>query len=205
VAPVPTEPQLPPEGMDQRAYRTAKFGSWERSLELDARPAEVGAGGRMAFAFAKGTRTPDTRDAHRLIRLAGEAGVLDAAAAAMFRAYFSEGHDIGDRRTLLGVAAGAGLDWNLAEAELTGGAGLGRSGPERAAPLGHPRDERGRHDRRRPRVAGGGPVTVVGERPVSLDDRNRGLAASPGGLGAGSGVTGAGKQDPAHTLTGPAN
>jgi predicted DsbA family dithiol-disulfide isomerase len=43
------------------------------------------------------------------------------AAAEAFRAYFTEGRDIGDRRTLLDVAAEAGLDRHDAEAVLNRG------------------------------------------------------------------------------------
>jgi len=33
--PFQLNPQMPKEGMDRRKYRTAKFGSWERSQALD--------------------------------------------------------------------------------------------------------------------------------------------------------------------------
>src|SRR3984957_20538265 len=36
-------PDIPEEGVDRRAYRSAKFGSWERSLALDAQVAAAGA------------------------------------------------------------------------------------------------------------------------------------------------------------------
>ncbi len=43
---------------------------------------------------------------------------------ALFRAYFTEGRDIGDRQTLLDVVAEAGLDRRKAEAVLNGDDGL---------------------------------------------------------------------------------
>jgi predicted DsbA family dithiol-disulfide isomerase len=117
--PYQLNPDMRPEGMERRSYRTAKFGSLERSLELDAKLAAVGAGEGIAFHFDRIERTPNTLDAHRLIRLAGERGVQDAVAEALFRAYFSEGRDISDRTVLLDVAAGAGLARGQAEAELS--------------------------------------------------------------------------------------
>ena len=33
---------MPREGIDRKTYRTKKFGSWERSLELDAQVAAAG-------------------------------------------------------------------------------------------------------------------------------------------------------------------
>ena len=40
--PFQLNPTMPKEGISRREYRTRKFGSWERSLELDARVIEVG-------------------------------------------------------------------------------------------------------------------------------------------------------------------
>jgi predicted DsbA family dithiol-disulfide isomerase len=86
--------------------------------------AAVGAAEGLAFAFDKISRTPNTLDAHRLIRLAGEEDVQDAVVEALFRAYFTDGRDLGDRQTLLDVAAGAGLGRGWAEAELNSDDGL---------------------------------------------------------------------------------
>jgi predicted DsbA family dithiol-disulfide isomerase len=116
--PFELNPQMPKDGMDRRAYRTAKFGSWERSQALDAQVATAGAQEGLAFAFDKMRRTPNTLEAHRLIRLAGREGVQDAVVEALFKAYFTEGRDISDRQTLLDVVAAAGLDRGSAAAEL---------------------------------------------------------------------------------------
>lgn len=120
--PFQLNPDLPPEGVDRRAYRSAKFGSWERSQELDRRVAEAGAAVGLGFRHDLMARTPNTVDAHRLIRLAGTAGRQDAVAEALFRAYFTEGRDIGDRSVLAAVAAEAGMDRERVEAELAGDA-----------------------------------------------------------------------------------
>ena len=42
--PFQLNPQMPKGGMDRKEYRSAKFGSWERSLALDAQVAEAGRG-----------------------------------------------------------------------------------------------------------------------------------------------------------------
>jgi predicted DsbA family dithiol-disulfide isomerase len=103
-------PGMPRGGMDRRAYRTAKFGSWERSLALEARVAEVGRAEEISFAFDRIARTPNTLDAHRLLWLAWREGPQDALAEALFRAYFCEGLDVGDHAVLATVAVKAGLD-----------------------------------------------------------------------------------------------
>lgn len=123
--PFQLNPQMPKEGVSRREYRTRKFGSWERSLELDAQVAAAGAGEGIHFAFDRVERTPNTLDAHRLIWLADEEGVQNVVIEALFRAYFTEGRDIGDRQTLLDLVAEAGLDREKAEGVLTIGGGQG--------------------------------------------------------------------------------
>ncbi len=136
--PFELNPQMPKDGMDRRAYRMAKFGSWERSQALDAQVAAAGAQEGIVFAFDKMRRTPNTLDAHRLIRLAGREGVQDAVVEALFKAYFTEGRDISDRQTLLDVVAEAGLDRDRAAAELDGDESLAaiRAEEEQAHRLG---------------------------------------------------------------------
>jgi predicted DsbA family dithiol-disulfide isomerase len=115
---------MPKEGTSRREYRTKKFGSWERSQELDAKVVAVGEAEGIPFAFERIERTPNTLDAHRLIWLAEKQGVQNAVVEALFRAYFTEGQDIRNRQTLLDVVAEAGLDQDEAEALLNSDDGL---------------------------------------------------------------------------------
>jgi predicted DsbA family dithiol-disulfide isomerase len=121
--PFQLNPQMPQDGVSRREYRTKKFGSWQRSQELDAQVAAAGAGEGIHFAFDRIERTPNTLDAHRLIWLAENEGVQDAVVEALFRAYFTEGRDISARQTLLDVVAEAGLDRAKAEDVLTSDGG----------------------------------------------------------------------------------
>jgi len=116
--PFQLNPTTPTEGISRKDYRTAKFGSWKRSQELDATVVAVGETGGIHFAFDRIERTPNTLDAHRLIGLADKQGVQDAVVEALFRAYFTDGRDISNRQTLLDVVAEAGLDRKKAEAVL---------------------------------------------------------------------------------------
>src|SRR4051812_24346139 len=68
--PFQLNPQMPREGVSRREYRTRKFGSWERSQELDARVVAVGREEGIDFSFDRIERTPNTLAAHRLIWLA---------------------------------------------------------------------------------------------------------------------------------------
>src|ERR1022692_4827380 len=122
--PFQLNPQMPKEGVSRREYRTKKFGSRERSLELDAKMVAVGETEGIHFAFDRIERTPNTLDAHRLIWLAEKHGVQDAVVEALFRAYFTEGRDISNRQTLIDVVAEAGLDRSKGEGVLNGDDGM---------------------------------------------------------------------------------
>lgn len=122
--PFQLNPQMPKAGMNRKEYRTAKFGSWERSLDLDAQVTAAGIEEKIPFAFERIDRTPNTFDAHRLIWLAEQGGVQDAVVEALFRAYFTEGRDITSIPTLLDVVSDAGLDRGRTEALLSGDDGV---------------------------------------------------------------------------------
>jgi predicted DsbA family dithiol-disulfide isomerase len=121
--PFQLNPGMPKEGIERREYRMRKFGSWERSLALDAQLREVGKTVGIDFRHDLMTRTPNTFDAHRLIWLAGQQGVQDAVVERLFRGYFSEGRNIGDRTVLSELAGDAGLNRSQAAAFLESNAG----------------------------------------------------------------------------------
>src|SRR6516165_10259298 len=82
--PFQLNPTMPKEGIDRKEYRIRKFGSWEKSLELDAKLIAVGQVEGIHFAFDRIERTPNTVDAHRLIWLAGQQGRQNAVVEALF-------------------------------------------------------------------------------------------------------------------------
>jgi predicted DsbA family dithiol-disulfide isomerase len=104
--PFQLNPGMPKEGMPRAEYRKAKFGSLERSRELDARVIAEGRSEGIAFAFERIERTPNTAAAHRLIALAEDQNTV---VSALFRAYFEEGKDIGDPQVLDEIASGCGV------------------------------------------------------------------------------------------------
>lgn len=108
--PFELNPQMPREGIDRKAYRIAKFGSWDESEEMDRHVAEAGASEGIAFKFDLMKKTPNTFDAHRLIWFAGEKGKQDEIVERLFEAYFTQGADVGDRETLLRIAEACALD-----------------------------------------------------------------------------------------------
>jgi predicted DsbA family dithiol-disulfide isomerase len=63
----------------------------------------------IEFHFEKLGALPSTSEAHRLVQLAVNEGRHANVAAAIFRAYFERGADIGDVHVLAGLGADAGL------------------------------------------------------------------------------------------------
>jgi predicted DsbA family dithiol-disulfide isomerase len=117
--PFELNPGMPKAGVGRRAYRSAKFGSWQRSQALDAQVAAAGRSDGLVFNHDNMERTPNTVDAHRLIWLAGQLLKQDAVVEGLFAAYFNEGRDVGDQAVLADVGASAGLDRAMILAMLT--------------------------------------------------------------------------------------
>ncbi|HEY7608468.1 MAG TPA: DsbA family oxidoreductase [Alphaproteobacteria bacterium] len=118
--PYQLNPEMPPEGMERKAYLASKFGGGARADEIYKRVSEAGASEGIAFNFAGMRRTPNTINAHRLIGIAGRAGKQDEVVEALFRAYFLDGRDIGNAEALAAIAAAAGLDEKTVRDYLAG-------------------------------------------------------------------------------------
>ncbi|MBM3649994.1 MAG: DsbA family oxidoreductase [Alphaproteobacteria bacterium] len=122
--PFQLNPDMPREGVDRAQYRLAKFGSAERSREIDQRVSGAAATVGLDFHLERLTRTPNTLDAHRVIRLAGAKGVQDGVVEALFAGYFCNGADIGDANVLAELGAKGGLDRDEITAMLASDGGL---------------------------------------------------------------------------------
>jgi predicted DsbA family dithiol-disulfide isomerase len=113
-------PDIAPGGVARQDYMLRKFGGEDRARRLHATIAELGRAEGLRFAFDRIRRIPPSLDAHRLVRMAERHGLADAAVAALFEAYFAEGHDIGDHGVLAMVAANLGLDPLVTRRALAG-------------------------------------------------------------------------------------
>lgn len=113
-------PDLPPEGVDRREYMREKFGSDSDIARIEGRVVGVGRGEGLDLAFDRIVRSPNTFDAHRLIKLATASGRGTEAVEALFEAYFVRGEDIGDRGVLTAVAGRTGMDEPSASRFLAG-------------------------------------------------------------------------------------
>jgi predicted DsbA family dithiol-disulfide isomerase len=61
----------------------------------------------------------NTFEAHRLIGLAADVGLAEATVERLFRAYFTEGENLGDAATLQRLAAEVGVPWSARGADRT--------------------------------------------------------------------------------------
>jgi len=108
--PYQLDPTIPAEGLDRKAYMRNKFRDEAKIADIHARLTALGAENGIAFDFQKIQRSPNTLDAHRLIRFADAAGVADAVVERLFTDYFERGRDIGDREVLVAAGRDCGLD-----------------------------------------------------------------------------------------------
>ena len=122
--PFQLDPTIPADGLDRKTYMRAKFRDDARLAEAHARLKALGAEVGVAFDFEAIRRSPNTLDAHRLIRFAGEAGAADAVVERLFADYFERGRDIGDRAVLIEVARECGLDGETIAARLASAEGV---------------------------------------------------------------------------------
>ncbi|MFK7938171.1 MAG: DsbA family oxidoreductase [Roseovarius sp.] len=108
--PFQLNPDMPPEGMDRRAYLEGKFGGKDGAVRAYAPVVERAEAAGLSINFEGITRTPNTLNAHRLIHWAGIEERQTPVVMQLFKAYFEEGQDIGDIDVLADVADSVGMD-----------------------------------------------------------------------------------------------
>jgi predicted DsbA family dithiol-disulfide isomerase len=118
--PFELNPRMPAEGEDTGEHLRRKYGSTEAQL-AENRERIRQRGAELGFEFNARERIWNTFDAHRLLHWAEGEGKQRELKHALLRAYFTEGKNVGDRDTLVEIAAGAGLDAQRATAILDAG------------------------------------------------------------------------------------
>jgi len=99
-------------------YLARRFGP--QSAQMTARVTEIAKGDGLDFDFDQAL-TVNTFDAHRLLHLAADLGVGDAAKERLLHAYFTEGADLSDPDTLVALMKQAGADPDRAREVLESG------------------------------------------------------------------------------------
>lgn len=105
-------PDIPSEGANRAEWLDAKFGDRVKAAEMAARVQSAADEAGVLMDIGRADRMPNTLDAHRLIHWAGLEGAQNRVVDALFRAYFRDGSDIGDKALLTALAADCGMDGN---------------------------------------------------------------------------------------------
>ena len=111
---------IPDAGRDREADLAARFGGIERAKRHLAALEKAGARDGVAFRFDLIRRTPNTLDAHRLISFAARSGAAETTVDRLFRAFFVEGRDIGERSVLAEIGHEIGLERKSVDRLLRG-------------------------------------------------------------------------------------
>ena len=143
---------MPLDGMERHAYLERKFGGRTGARQVYDRIAQAAKTAGLKLDLDGIKRTPNTIDAHRLIHWAGLEGCQNAAVTRLFKAYFEECRDIGDRSELLEVAEAAGLGRAMTERLLDSDADI--------------EEMRARDAHARNRGVAGVPTFIVADRHV---------------------------------------
>lgn len=101
---------IPDEGIARETYLSRKFGSPERIAQIYGRIAAEGRAEGIPFAFEKIDISPNTLDAHRLLRWAEQSGAQNALKQRLFDLFFLEGANLADRAVLVKAVEEVGLD-----------------------------------------------------------------------------------------------
>ncbi|MBO0344420.1 DsbA family oxidoreductase [Roseibium sp. CAU 1637] len=113
--PYQLDPSLPKTGKDRQTYLSDKFGGAAAASTFYEQIKEAGKGEGIDFAFDKIALSPNTLDCHRLILWARADKLQDEVVELLFRAYFLEGKDLTDSKTLVEISAKAGMESDLVE------------------------------------------------------------------------------------------
>lgn len=111
---------LPAEGKDRKKYLEDKFGGPERAQQVYASIEDAGRAENIDFKFSDIAVSPNTLDAHRLIRWAQNEGedVQGRLVERLFQMFFLEGRNIGKHEVLIEAAGHAGMDTAIVQSLL---------------------------------------------------------------------------------------
>ena len=98
-------PDAPATAVPTLDYLAQRFGP--QAQAMTARVAELGKGEGLNLDFAS-SLTVNTLEAHRVLHLAADLGIGDAAKERLLRAHFTEGADVSDHETLTKLMVEAG-------------------------------------------------------------------------------------------------
>ena len=112
---------MPQAGLDRRSYMIAKFGTAQRAAQVKRMIAEAARQDSLPLNLEIISRTPNTLNAHLLIRFAGRNGLtVENVVDSVFRAYLVHGRDIGRTAELVDIGESTGAERKALEDYLAG-------------------------------------------------------------------------------------
>ena len=108
--PFQLNPDMGPNGVDKHSYLLERFGSQAKLDAIHQRFRDMAKANGVQMDPDTPKRIPNTLNAHRLTHWAGLEGRQTFVVAALMRAYWVEGRDIGNLGVLADIGAGSGLD-----------------------------------------------------------------------------------------------
>lgn len=122
--PFQIDPTVGDEPVPLLDFYERKFGSRARGEQIIAQTQAAGRADGLPFDYSRGQVRLNTRNAHRLVWLAGREGDPAATSRALFRAHFAEGRSLGDVQTLVDAGVAGGLSAARVRAMLDSDEGL---------------------------------------------------------------------------------
>ncbi|MFZ9858519.1 MAG: DsbA family oxidoreductase, partial [Roseiflexaceae bacterium] len=98
-----------PAGVDWHNFVESKFGGSERAAQMFENVTNVAASEGLTFDFMSIVSSPNTRDCHRLMILAGNHGLTWQLAPLLYNGHFRDSLDLNDHVVLHRLATQAGL------------------------------------------------------------------------------------------------
>ena len=108
--PYELHPEIPQNGYDKKLYLQQKFGDLSGRQSPYKQIEEIGDSLGFEFNFCKTERIPNTFNAHRLLWKAKREGLQTELSEALFKAYFTDGRDVGSVEVLSDIANEVGMD-----------------------------------------------------------------------------------------------
>ena len=107
--PYELHPEIPKEGYDKKLYMQQKFGSSVSKSPYEE-ITKVGQSIGFTFNFSKTKRIPNTFMAHRLLWKSEQYNLQNELSEALFKAYFTDGLDIGSKQILSNISHSVGMN-----------------------------------------------------------------------------------------------
>lgn len=102
-------PGLPAAGIDRLQSLQQRHGAAARLDAIPSRLQEEAQAEAIELRYDRVTRVPNTRAGHRLMAASEATGEQHALADALFRAYFQDGQDVGERSVLEAAGRSVGM------------------------------------------------------------------------------------------------